>query len=132
MCVHERRRAQVRNKTRWRVLLRNAYEATESGFDGHVSVPTLWDRRTGRVFSNDFTLIGIDLATRFGEWGNGAGTHPERLRPQIEELDGWIGPAVNRGWRRRPAVTRSRCVERTRQRTSCPSASSSGTSRPPT
>ena len=47
-------------------LLREAYEATEPGFDGHVAVPTLWDRGTGRVVSNQFRTIGIDLATQFG------------------------------------------------------------------
>lgn len=78
-------------------LLRDAYEATEPGFDGHVSVPVLWDRVTGRVVSNDYAGIGIDFATRFGAWGEGADTYPEHLRAEIEELDGWIGPAVNRG-----------------------------------
>ena len=46
-------------------LLRQAYDATEPGFDGHVSVPTLWDRTTGTVASNQFKTIGIDLATQF-------------------------------------------------------------------
>jgi putative glutathione S-transferase len=76
-------------------LLRQAYEATEPGFDGHVSVPTLWDRATGRVVSNDYTGIGIDLATRFRRWSSGADTYPEPLRERIVELDRWLGPAVN-------------------------------------
>jgi putative glutathione S-transferase len=79
------------------VLLRDAYEATEPGFDGHVSVPTLWDRQTNRIVSNDFAAIGIDLATQFGKWSNGADTYPAAFRSQIEELDGWLGTAVNRG-----------------------------------
>ncbi|WP_163507360.1 glutathione S-transferase C-terminal domain-containing protein [Fodinicola acaciae] len=78
-------------------LLREAYEATEPGFDGHVSVPTLWDRQTGRIVSNDFAGIGVDIATRFAEFSNGANTYPAALRDQIEELDGWLGAAVNRG-----------------------------------
>jgi putative glutathione S-transferase len=73
-------------------LLREAYEATEPGFDGHISVPTLWDRETGRIVSNDFRLIGIDLATQFGAWSNGADTYPEQLREQIEELDSLTSP----------------------------------------
>lgn len=79
------------------LLLRDAYEITEPGFDGHVSVPTLWDRVTGRIVSNDFPTIGIDLATQFGQWSNGASTYPVELRPEIDELDTWIGPAVNWG-----------------------------------
>lgn len=79
------------------LLLRDAYDATEPDFDGHVSVPTLWDRETGRIVANDFTAIGIDLATQFGEWSNAADTYPEELRPQLDELDRWLAPAVNRG-----------------------------------
>lgn len=75
-------------------LLRDAYEATEPGFDGHVSVPTLWDRETNRIVSNEFVGIGIDIATQFS---SGVDTYPESLRERIEELDGWLGPAVNRG-----------------------------------
>lgn len=78
-------------------LLREAYDATEPGFDGHVSTPTLWDRVTGRVVSNEFVGIGIDLATAFHAWDNGADTYPEDRRAEIEELNGWIGPAVNQG-----------------------------------
>jgi putative glutathione S-transferase len=78
-------------------LLREAYDLTEPAFDGHVSVPTLWDRETGRVVSNDFALMGIDLATEFQCWSNGANTYPEPLRAEIERLDVWLKPAVNQG-----------------------------------
>ncbi|MBL7491033.1 glutathione S-transferase C-terminal domain-containing protein [Frankia sp. AgB1.9] len=81
-------------------LLRDAYDATEPGFDGHVSVPTLWDRETRQVVSNDFVSLGIDVATQFGQWSTGADTYPEHLRAEIAELDGWIGPAVNQGTHR--------------------------------
>ena len=79
-------------------LLRDAYEATEPGFDGHVSVPTLWDRVTGRVVSNQFRTIGIDLATQFGALATAViDTYPADLADEIEELDAWIGPNVNKG-----------------------------------
>ena len=79
-------------------LLRDAYEATEPGFDGHISVPTLWDTHTGRVVSNDFRTLGLDVATEFGafRWP-GIDTYPVGLRDEIEELDAWVGPAVNSG-----------------------------------
>ena len=80
------------------VLLREAYEATEPGFDGHVSVPALWDRETSRLVSNDCVGIGLDLATRFEHLATPlVRTYPEGLRDRIEELDRWLGPAVNLG-----------------------------------
>jgi putative glutathione S-transferase len=79
-------------------LLRDAYDATEPGFDGHVSVPTLWDRVTGTVVSNQFRTIGIDLATQFGALATALiDTYPADLAEEIEQLDTWIGPNVNKG-----------------------------------
>ena len=79
-------------------LLRQAYDATEANFDGHVSVPTLWDRTSGTVASNQFKTIGIDLATQFGAHANPLiDTYPAALADDIEALDGWIAPAVNWG-----------------------------------
>jgi glutathionyl-hydroquinone reductase len=78
-------------------LLREAFEATEPGFDGHVSVPVLWDRVTGRIVSNDYGTIDIDLATQFGAWGADADTYPVELRETIDDLDAWLGPVVNQG-----------------------------------
>lgn len=77
-------------------LLREAYEATEPDFDGQVSVPVLWDRATVQIVSNDADTIGIDLATQFGRWGNGADTYPAQLRGEIEELNRLLGPAFDR------------------------------------
>lgn len=79
-------------------LLRQAYEATEAGFAGHVAVPTLWDRRTATVVSNECGGIGIDLATRFRHLASDpVDTYPEALRDRIDELDRWLRPAVNEG-----------------------------------
>lgn len=80
-------------------LLREAYEATEETFDGHVAVPMLWDRFSSRVVSTDPAGIGIDLATGFRHLaaGNPVDTYPEALRDDIERLDRWIGPAVDHG-----------------------------------
>jgi putative glutathione S-transferase len=79
-------------------LLRQAYEATEPGFDGDVSVPALWDRRTDRVVSNTPSTLDVDLATAFAPWSaTGADLYPEDLRGEIDQLDWWIGPVVNHG-----------------------------------
>lgn len=79
-------------------LLREAYEATEAGFDGHVSVPVLWDRVTGSIVSNQFRTIGIDFATQFAHLVEPVvATYPTELADEIEALDAWIGPAINWG-----------------------------------
>jgi glutathionyl-hydroquinone reductase len=79
-------------------LLREAYEATEPGYDGHVSVPVLWDREQARVVSNNFPDITIDLETQFGQWAiQGADLYPEPLRPQIDALNERVYTDVNNG-----------------------------------
>ena len=81
-------------------FLRQVYEASEENFDGHVSVPALWDRVHARLVSNDTHTIGIDLATRFRHLATPlVDTYPAHLRDRIEELDRWLGPAVNHGVR---------------------------------
>ena len=79
-------------------LLREAYEATEPGYDGHVSVPVLWDKQTGRIVSNNFPDITIDLETQFGAWADPEyDLYPEALRPEIDELNELVYATVNNG-----------------------------------
>lgn len=79
-------------------LLREAYEASEPGYDGHVSVPVLWDRETGRIVSNNFPDITIDLGTEFTQWADPAvDLYPARLRPEIDALNDIVYATVNNG-----------------------------------
>jgi glutathionyl-hydroquinone reductase len=79
-------------------LLREAYEATEPGYDGHISVPVLWDRETGRIVSNNFPDITIDLDTQFGAYARGDyDLYPERLRPEIDAINAVVYENVNNG-----------------------------------
>jgi putative glutathione S-transferase len=79
-------------------LLRNAYDATEPDFDGHVSVPTLWDRQIHRVASNDYGTLDADLASQFQQWSStGVELYPAELRTEIDELERWLLPTVNQG-----------------------------------
>ena len=69
-------------------FLAQAYEATEPGYDGHVSVPALWDRETGKVVSNNFPDITIDLGTQFGAWARATpDLYPQPLRVEIDALN---------------------------------------------
>ncbi|MEU6714075.1 glutathione S-transferase C-terminal domain-containing protein [Nonomuraea sp. NPDC046802] len=68
--------------------LAQAYEATIPGYTGSVSVPVLWDRETGRIVSNDESVIAADLATQFEEWGDPeVRLYPPHLRAAISELN---------------------------------------------
>src|SRR5262245_21815490 len=79
-------------------FLREAYEATEPGYDGHISVPVLWDKQSGRVVSNNFPDITIDLDTQFGQWSNpDVQLYPEDLRAEIDEINQVIYTSVNNG-----------------------------------
>jgi putative glutathione S-transferase len=79
-------------------LLREAYEASEPGYDGHVSVPVLWDRETAQIVSNNFPDITIDLGTQFGAWAAaGIELYPEPLRAEIDALNDRVYASVNNG-----------------------------------
>jgi putative glutathione S-transferase len=79
-------------------LLREAYEATEPGYDGHVSVPVLWDTQTKQILSNNFPDITLDLDTQFGQWADPAlDLYPEALRPEIDALNDRVYATVNNG-----------------------------------
>src|SRR6266700_5716959 len=77
-------------------LLREAYEATEPGYDGHISVPVLWDRETSQIVSNNFPDITIDLGTQFGAWAEpGVDLYPRPLRAEIDALNERVYTGVN-------------------------------------
>src|SRR5215469_8251258 len=79
-------------------FLREAYEATEPGYGGHISVPVLWAIRFGQIVSNNFPDITIDMETEFGTWSDPAvQLYPAELRPQIDEICAVIYTAINNG-----------------------------------
>jgi glutathionyl-hydroquinone reductase len=79
-------------------LLAQAYEATEPGYAGHVSVPALWDRQTGKIVSNNFPDITIDLDTQFEACGEGSpDLYPADLRGGIDAMNERVYETVNNG-----------------------------------
>src|SRR3989440_1355657 len=97
-------------------FLAQAYEATEPGYDGHVSVPVLWDRVTGRVVSNNFPDITIDLGGAFGAWADrSVELYPEPLRAEIDELNERVYQTVNDGPYRVAGAATHADYERLRQ-----------------
>ena len=79
-------------------LIREAYDATEPGYDGHISVPVLWDRETSRIVSNNFPDITLDLDTQFGAWAApDVDLYPQPLRAEIDALNERVYLSVNNG-----------------------------------
>ena len=80
-------------------LLREAYDATEPGYPGHISVPALWDTVTKRLVSNNFPDISIDLGSQFNQWATNPDLdlYPAALRAEIDELNEVIYNHVNNG-----------------------------------
>src|SRR5499425_2329187 len=79
-------------------LIREAYDATEPGYDGHISVPVLWDRKTSQIVSNNFPDITIDLGAQFGSWAApGIDLYPRPLRAEIDALNDRVYVSVNNG-----------------------------------
>lgn len=79
-------------------FLREAYEATEPGFEGHYSTPVLWDRKAGRIASNDYRHLSTDLAVAFDEWARtDIDLYPLQLRAEIDSLNEFLFERVHNG-----------------------------------
>ncbi|GAA4544190.1 glutathione S-transferase family protein [Amycolatopsis samaneae] len=77
--------------------LAEAYHAADPHYMGGISVPAVVDVPSGRLVSNDYPRITLDLAT---EWGGlhrpGAPElYPERLRAEIDEVNDGVFRDVN-------------------------------------
>ncbi|MDG4808393.1 glutathione S-transferase C-terminal domain-containing protein [Micromonospora sp. WMMD1120] len=80
-------------------FLSEAYLATDEDYTGRVTVPALVDTVTGRVVTNDYPQLTLDLST---EWRNlhapGApDLYPVALRPEMDALMAEIHTDVNNG-----------------------------------
>lgn len=79
-------------------FLAEAYAASDPAFDGRVTVPVLWDTRTGRIVNNESADIVRMLNTAFDAWGDSAvDLYPEPLREEIDALNERIYETVNNG-----------------------------------
>jgi glutathionyl-hydroquinone reductase len=79
--------------------LAEAYERTEPGAPGGVSVPAVVDVPSGRVVTNDFHQITLDLITEWADHqrADPPDLYPERLRAEIDEVNTTVFEDVNDG-----------------------------------
>ncbi len=80
-------------------FLSEAYYRTRPDFIGRFTVPCLWDRVTGRLVSNNYPDLTIDMETQFTAFHRPGALdlYPEELRSEIDALNAVIYKDVNDG-----------------------------------
>jgi putative glutathione S-transferase len=75
-----------------------AYILSDTDFDGHVTVPVLWDRERGRIVNNESSEIIRMLESEFDAFAKHPERHylPEELRSEIDELNEFVYENVRR------------------------------------
>ena len=78
--------------------LHQAYTATDPRYTGKVTVPTLWDKKTGRVVNNESSEIIRMLNSEFkGIAGDDTDFYPAPLRAEIDRINETVYASVNNG-----------------------------------
>jgi glutathionyl-hydroquinone reductase len=79
--------------------LSEAYDATVPDYTGRYTVPALWDRGTGRLVSNNYPDITIDLETQFVAFTRSGAPdlYPPELRAEIDAINAVVYEDVNDG-----------------------------------
>lgn len=78
--------------------LHQRYTQDSDDYTGRVTVPLLWDKKAGRIVSNESSEIIRMLNSAFDHLtGNHLDFYPQALRAEIDRLNDRIYPAVNNG-----------------------------------
>ena len=78
--------------------LKQAYIASDPGFDARVTVPVLWDCIKQKIVNNSEDDLTYMMNTEFEDFSlTQLDLHPENLRTKIEELERIIYENINNG-----------------------------------
>jgi glutathionyl-hydroquinone reductase len=78
--------------------LHEAYTASDPHYTGKVTVPTLWDKKTGRIVNNESSEIIRMLNSAFdGVGAERTDYYPPALRSEIDRLNAAVYANVNNG-----------------------------------
>jgi len=78
--------------------LHQAYTASNGGYTGKVTVPTLWDKQTNQVVNNESSEIIRMFNTAFDAFTNATEDYyPADLRAEIDAINDVIYPTINNG-----------------------------------
>lgn len=79
-------------------FLRDIYTKAQPDVSGRVTVPILWDKKTGQIVSNESSEIIRMFNSAFnGLTGNDTDYYPEDLREQIDTINARVYDEVNNG-----------------------------------
>ncbi|XP_031552356.1 uncharacterized protein LOC116289547 [Actinia tenebrosa] len=82
--------------------MREVYKLANPNYDGRISVPVLWDKKTRTIVNNESSEIIRMLNSEFNEFCASESQkkldlYPKHLQPRIDELNSWIYPSINNG-----------------------------------
>ena len=79
-------------------FLHQVYTAAKADFSGRVTVPVLWDKKTGTIVSNESSEIIRMMNSAFDEIGAAPGDlYPQALSTEIDGVNARVYDAVNNG-----------------------------------
>lgn len=78
--------------------LHQIYTQAKSDYSGRVTVPTLWDKKTNTIVSNESSEILRMFNSEFNDLtGNTDDYYPQALRSEIDEWNEFVYPNINNG-----------------------------------
>jgi putative glutathione S-transferase len=95
-------------------FLSEAYLRTDPSYTGRYTVPCIWDRVTGRLVTNNYPDITLDLETEFRAFHRPGAPdlYPEAIRGEIDEVNALVYRDVNNGVYRAGFATSQGAYER--------------------
>ena len=82
-----------------RSLLREVYLSSAPDYEGAITVPVLWDRKSETIINNESSEIIRIQNSEFDDVARHPeiDLYPEPLRTEIDALNDWIYPEINNG-----------------------------------
>ena len=79
-------------------FLHQVYTAAKPDYSGRVTVPVLWDKKTGTIVSNESAeIVRMMNASFHGCGATGPDTYPQDLRHEIDVVNALVYDSVNNG-----------------------------------
>jgi putative glutathione S-transferase len=77
--------------------MREVYQLANPDYDGRITVPVLWDKKTRTIVNNESSEIIRMFNSEFNDFcatedQKKIDLYPKNLQAQIEELNSWIYP----------------------------------------